>query len=290
MAIDYTLTVKKIHSLEKIYVLFSASTRMPFVECDPEEFDDQIYIFANEELATAAAKAYAEKQMPTGVIPMEKSQYLAFFGSLHLIGVNMLVFEDEGGVTRMPLDEIARLDPKVAEKKEVPMLNTALQLTVIYFIQELRRPNQKKDDMVRMKRLQELEEEMIADLVRSRFILAVDFSKVEGEIEPGKTNPNVQVPVVKAPNGDAFQPIFTDVIEFQRFNREKKFRPVVVDALKLAQVLPEEAKGIVLNPLGVNMPLTVQKVKKQPEAPVQKPVSVEAQIDAAIREYFIFSG
>ena len=50
MAIDYTLTVKKIHSLEKIYVLFSASTRMPFVECDPEEFDDQIYIFANEEL------------------------------------------------------------------------------------------------------------------------------------------------------------------------------------------------------------------------------------------------
>ena len=125
MAIDYTLTVKKIHSLEKIYVLFSASTRMPFVECDPEEFDDQIYIFANEELATAAAKAYAEKQMPTGVIPMEKSQYLAFFGSLHLIGVNMLVFEDEGGVTRMPLDEIARLDPKVAEKKEVPMLNRA---------------------------------------------------------------------------------------------------------------------------------------------------------------------
>ena len=63
MAIDYTLTVKKIHSLEKIYVLFSASTRMPFVECDPEEFDDQIYIFANEELATAAAKAYAEKQI-----------------------------------------------------------------------------------------------------------------------------------------------------------------------------------------------------------------------------------
>ena len=62
------------------------------------------------------------------------------------------------------------------------------------------------------------------------------------------------IPLVKLKSGDIFQPIFTDVIEFQRFNREKKFRPVVVDALKLAQVLPEEAKGIVLNPLGVNMP------------------------------------
>ena len=262
MAIDYTLTVKKIHSLEKIYVLFSASTRMPFVECDPEEFDDQIYIFANEELATAAAKAYAEKQMPTGVIPMEKSQYLAFFGSLHLIGVNMLVFEDEGGVTRMPLDEIARLDPKVAEKKEVPMINTALQLTVIYFIQELRRPNQKKDDMVRMKRLQELEEEMIADLVRSRFILAVDFSKVEGEIEPGKANPNVQVPVVKAPNGDAFQPIFTDVWEFQKFhkNPEVKLRMAQIEFKGLLGALVPQAKGFVLNPNGVNLILSREQL------------------------------
>ena len=247
MAIDYTLTVKKIHSLEKIYVLFSASTRMPFVECDPEEFDDQIYIFANEELATAAAKAYAEKQMPTGVIPMEKSQYLAFFGSLHLIGVNMLVFEDEGGVTRMPLDEIARLDPKVTEKKEVPMLNTALQLTVIYFIQELRRPNQKKDDMVRMKRLQELEEEMIADLVRSRFILAVDFSKVEGEIEPGKTNPNVQVPVVW---------------EFQKVhkNPEVKLRMAPIEFKGLLGALVPQAKGFVLNPNGVNLILSREQL------------------------------
>ena len=154
------------------------------------------------------------------------------------------------------------LDPKVAEKKEVPMLNTALQLTVIYFIQELRRPNQKKDDMVRMKRLQELEEEMIADLVRSRFILAVDFSKVEGEIEPGKTNPNVQVPVVKAPNGDAFQPIFTDVWEFQKFhkNPEVKLRMAPIEFKGLLGALVPQAKGFVLNPNGVNLILSREQL------------------------------
>lgn len=263
MAIDYTLTVKKIQGLEKIYVLFSASTRMPFVECDAEEFDDQIYVYADEEMANEAVKVYAEKQQPTGVIPMEQNQYLAFFGSLHLIGVNLVVFvDDEGGVARVPLDEIAKLDPKVHERKALPMINTALQLTVIYFIQELRRPNQKKDDMERVKRLQELEEEMIADLVRSRFILAVDFSKVEGDIDPAKPNPNVQVPVVKAPNGDAYQPIFTDVWEFQKFhkNPEIKLRMAPVEFQGLLRSLVPQAKGFVLNPNGVNLILSREQL------------------------------
>ena len=120
--------------------------------------------------------------------------------------------------------------------------------------------------------LSELQEEIGAHFTKGRYIVPL----------PEEGN---GIPLVKLKSGDIFQPIFTDVIEFQRFNRDKKFKPVVVDAVKIAQVLPNEAKGIVLNPLGVNMPLTVQKVKKQPETPpVQEPVSVEAQIEAAIRE------
>ena len=83
MAIDYTLTVKKIHSLEKIYVLFSASTRMPFVECDPEEFDDQIYIFANEELAiNFFCSCFTISQHPRSL--QEYSQHCAWLGSQYL--------------------------------------------------------------------------------------------------------------------------------------------------------------------------------------------------------------
>lgn len=162
---------------------------------------------------------------------------------------------------------VRRKDPEESKNGKVWVENPELHLTMLYYMQDLRRhPNQEITP-----ELNDLQEEIGAHFTKGRYIVPL----------PEEGN---GIPLVKLKSGDIFQPIFTDVIEFQRFNREKKFRPVVVDALKLAQVLPEEAKGIVLNPLGVNMPLTVQKVKKQPEAPVQKPVSVEAQIDAAIRE------
>ena len=46
MSVDYTLMIKKLQKLEQVYVLFAESTRLPFIECDPEDFDDQVYMYA----------------------------------------------------------------------------------------------------------------------------------------------------------------------------------------------------------------------------------------------------
>lgn len=262
MAIDYTFIAKRIQNLETAYVLFAVSTRQPFIECDPEDFDDQVYLFAEEETAKEAAKAYGEKQMPLTVVKVEKKQLPMFFTSLPLLGVNMLVFHDGAGVSRVPTDRLVKLDPKVAERKDIPFINASLQLTVIYFNQELRRPNQKKDDKERMKRLQELEEEMIANLVRSRFILAVDVTNVQGEFDPKKPSLGLQIPYVKTPNGDIFQPIFSDVWEFQKFqkNPNAKLRMAAVPFKGLLPALVSQAKGFVLNPNGVNLILSREQL------------------------------
>ena len=60
-------------------------------------------------------------------------------------------------------------------------------------------------------------------------------------------------------DGQLFQPAFTDILEFQKFNRDNKLRPVVVEAEKVPTVLAAEAGGIILNVLGVNLPLTVNR-------------------------------
>ena len=56
MAVDHGLIIKKLQGLETLYVSFSQATRMPYVECDPETFDDQVYLFAEEE----GAKQWAD--------------------------------------------------------------------------------------------------------------------------------------------------------------------------------------------------------------------------------------
>ena len=263
MAVDYTLVVKKMRNLDQVYGLISAVTRLPYVECDPEEFDDQVYLFTEEEAAKEQAKAYTEKQMPVGVMKIEKKQMPMFYTSLHLMGVNLVVFQDGSGAARVPVEEVVKLDPKLKENKQaVPLMNAALQLTAIYFMQELRRPGQKKNDPERSRKLQELEEEMTADLYRSRFILAVDVSKVPEGQDPAKSGANVQIPYVKTPSGDMYQPLFTDVWEFQKFQKkpEMKLRMAAVDFQKLLPSLVPQAKGFILNPGGVNLVLSREQL------------------------------
>ena len=51
MTVDNSFTMKKFQSMEIIYVSFSQITKLPYVECDPETFDDQVYMFTEEEAA-----------------------------------------------------------------------------------------------------------------------------------------------------------------------------------------------------------------------------------------------
>ena len=86
MSVDYTLMIKKLQKLEQVYVLFAESTRLPFIECDPEDFDDQVYMYADQESAQDAVKAYGERQMPLKTIKLEKKQMLVLLTSIHLLG------------------------------------------------------------------------------------------------------------------------------------------------------------------------------------------------------------
>ena len=44
MGVDKSDVLKKMREAEAIYVLMSDCTRMPFVVCDPETYDDQVLI------------------------------------------------------------------------------------------------------------------------------------------------------------------------------------------------------------------------------------------------------
>ena len=55
-------TLNKLRTAEAIYVLMSSCTRMPYVVCDPETFDDEILLYYTE----AEAKEEAMKCQKEG--------------------------------------------------------------------------------------------------------------------------------------------------------------------------------------------------------------------------------
>ena len=91
-------------------------------------------------------------------------------------------------------------------------------------------------------------ESLLAHYSKASFIIAVQEDK--------------QIPILKQKNGDIYQPIFTDLLELQKFSKGQKMRTAVIPASKIPDILVSAAKGVVINPLGVNVQLQVAKKKK----------------------------
>ena len=60
-------TLNKLRTVEAIYVLMSSCTRMPYVVCDPETFDDEILLYLRDEDAKNKAKELTEAHYLAGV-------------------------------------------------------------------------------------------------------------------------------------------------------------------------------------------------------------------------------
>ena len=231
------------------------------MDCDPETFDDQIYLYAGEEDCREYIKQLAEKKVPTSVLKIPQAQLTGFLNSLYALDVNRVVFHDGGGQSPIDLEALVkRPDMEKLAAAKIPAMNPSLTLTMIYFLQELRRPV--KHDMAK---LHELEEEMIVNLVKSSFILGIETINDEENTDPEKVNiKNVRIPFVKTKEGDIYQPIYSDFSEFRKYTARsaQKQRMSVLGLRQLPQFLIKESKGFVLNPAGVNLVLTADQLKR----------------------------
>ena len=89
MAIDHSFIIKKLQGLPEMFVIFSQSTKHPYVTCNEESFDDQIHIFSDAEAAHAYVVAKNEQEkIPVVSVRVAAEQFLHFYGTLYALGVN----------------------------------------------------------------------------------------------------------------------------------------------------------------------------------------------------------
>lgn len=235
--------LESLRKTDAVYVIISGCTHVPFVVCDEETYDDQILLFRNVEDAKKTGKQLQEKKNPVQIAKLEQKQFLGFYSTLYSMGVNC-VFVDRGtdSAMQIQLTEIVtrREDSKVA-KGAVRIENPELHLTAIYFMQKLRGGQMEETS----RELTELREEMMTHFKEGRYIVAVQEGK--------------GVPLLKQKNGDAYQPLFTDMAEFIKFKQKNDFKTAVVDFAALPKMLAPEALGVVINPFGINVQFQISR-------------------------------
>lgn len=239
MKAEKTTILEKLQKSEAVYVLISNYTRMPYVVCDPKTFDDEVFLFFEEESVKKEAERLNKAGDSVRIVKVEQHSFLDFYTSLFAIGVNCLRIEK--GTKKETTVQHHELVRRENPLPELQMENPELHLTALYFMQGFR----KNPDPKASEELAEIYEEMRAYFDRGKYIVPSEEGK--------------GIPMLKQQEGKVFLPIFTDLREFKKFNREEKYNGALVAAKKLPELITEGVSGIVLNPLGVNLLLNLAK-------------------------------
>ncbi|MDE7320937.1 MAG: SseB family protein [Lachnospiraceae bacterium] len=271
--------ISEVRNLKEAYILYSPLTNMPYVECEEENYNDQIRLYQKKTEAEEAGKELEEKGIRTAVrelktvevqVPVnpdrpdgeKKRLYLnqvrQQLSTLPFMGVNAVCYKPERRKAQSL--ELAGLLPEDYEKKinGNGMYQPNLQLTGLYLMQEARR----KKEYVDMKNLQALDEEFSSNLVRAKLFLAV-LPPAGQEKEQKIDLKKCQLPYLKHQNGDTFFPVFTDLWEFQKYVQGKKnLRPIQVPFPEIGKFWVKDAKAYMVNPMGFSLPVTREMIPR----------------------------
>ena len=156
MGISEQDAIKELQTRDAVFVAYSQATKLPYVICDQESFNDQVWVFATEEEIKAFGKKKLEEKVLLMGMKYEKKDYPRFYGTLYAIGVNSVVWVDGENQIEVELTKIARqADFSQLEPKKQPLFNSTLLLSGIYFMQELRRPLKKEERTANMREMEE---------------------------------------------------------------------------------------------------------------------------------------
>ena len=197
----------------ELYVLLSMCTGEPYVVCDQETYDDEIIVFFDAQAAVKEAKEQTEAGTPVKPMKLENKQFLMFYTSLYTLGVNALLVKDGEKDCLIQLQDFVKRNKQQGQEsgEKIWVENPSLHLTMLYYMQELRR----KPGQESLPQIKEWQDEITSDFSKGSYIVPAE--------KEGKGLAAVKV------NEQLFQAIFTDILEFQKFNREGRLRPLVAD-------------------------------------------------------------
>lgn len=254
MSIDNQFLIKQVTQRKSFIACFCAATRMPFLYCDPVSYADQVWIFADEEGLKEFTDRFAAKKIALQGAQIRKDQFTGFFGSLLHIGVTEIVFTQNGASVPIPIDQFVALkDMSSVPEALRPLENPELMLTGIYMMQEIARkvPAAEKED------LNDLQEEFLVNLARSRFLIPVQVKSGPGTVAEKMQKQQFSFLSITTKTKDMYRPIFSDTTEFHKFRQQQKkdLQVISMPFAGLKPALPSQMKGYLLNPAGCQIVL-----------------------------------
>lgn len=249
--------LKTLPTLKEGFLIVSNLTRAPYVACNEETYDDEVFFYTEEAKAGEKVAQLNESGSQNGIIKVEQKSMLGMLTSLFLYNINGICIQTGDDIFHYQLTDIVRRkDFQELPEDKRPIENPGLQLAMLYFLQEIRIKKEQRDE----KHLREMEEEMFVNLARGKYFIPFKEGEVEGKKVP-------QILCIKLTDEKFYIPLFTDVMEFQKFRKEdQELKANIIDfkAMKTMRI-PDQASGFVMNPAGVAAAFPMAAIRQFPD-------------------------
>ncbi len=243
--------ITKLPTIDQYYVIFCDFTKMPYVECDVETYDDKIYIFLDKKRADEFVESYKEDKMKLHIEIIKRDQIRNFLGVMVGDGVNMASFRGKEDFDIQLNKIVVR---KLKEGAPQPLENPTLQISMIYFMQAVRTAETEEERQI----TRQFEEEMMVNIARAKLLLP---TKVLDETDENG-NKRAAIMQLKNENGELYIPLFTDLNEFVKANREEgSFNFTGVDFNMIRSMKLPNMSGFIINPGTIGLLLTEQHMQ-----------------------------
>lgn len=193
------------------------------------------FLYTSRENADAFVKSMKWVGVETKSLEIHPAQRIAFFNDLYRSGFEAVVIDKEQESLAMSLFTII----EKGEEDPDMVLNPSLMRAAAQFYQAL----------ACGRAIPPMQALMCSELYKARFLAPAAAPGMAG------------VPLLTDNKGGKFYPVFTDPVEFGKFDRKSRFRGEIIRFRDFKKYLGN-VNGIVVNPFGFGLRLDAEKLDK----------------------------
>lgn len=247
----YRQILNAVRTLDNIWVPISQHTRSTYIEI--KDNMPTAYIFTKQSYCEEFRERLSNAMLLVRTVANPANLRLQMFSDFLRSGIQKIVIDSGHVYQEILISDMIREEAPAGQARK-PIKNPEVVVCANLLVQEMSRRNAPPV----------LRENLVKAVTKGEFLVPankdVKFDET-GKIEIGS---QISFQMIRNPQGQNFIPVYTDMIEFKKFDMEDKFAGIIVPFAGIKPLL-EKAEGIVINPQGANVPLNMKINEKKPD-------------------------
>lgn len=192
------------------------------------------FIFTSKQLADNYVRELKQEGLETKSMQIPPEKRIAFFSDLYRSGFEAVVIDQGETSLSMSLFSIIEKPENEEQFGNPSLMRAANQFYQALAVKQVVKP---------------MQDWVSSELYKAKFLI------------PSESGKESSFPVISDNRNSKFYPIFTDLVEFGKFDKKQRFQATMVKFRDLKKLI-RKVDGIVLNPLGFGLRLDMEKLEK----------------------------